>query len=161
MKSIPKLPFAIDRASRTDLSRQVTDGLRAAIRSGFFKPGDILPPVQAMRKALGVSVRAPLEAVRCLQDEGLVASRRHVGVIVLGSHEMSWKGHVLVIYPNVTPVFSKSVLEMRLSDRLLAACQTFAGLRRERPLHHRIGKRIVAIVGEEHIELERLTRNEM
>ena len=116
-----KLPFEVDRASRTDLPRQVTDGLRAAIRSGFFKPGDILPPVQAMRKALGVSVRAPLEAVRRLQDEGLVASRRHVGVVVLGRNEMSWKGHVLVVYPNVTPVFYKTVLEMRLSDRLLDA----------------------------------------
>lgn len=116
-----KLPFEVDRASRTDLPRQVTDGLRAAIRSGFFKPGDILPPVQAMRKALGVSVRAPLEAVRRLQDEGLVASRRHVGVVVLDRNEMSWKGHVLVVYPNVTPVFYKTVLEMRLSDRLLDA----------------------------------------
>ena len=115
------LPFKVDRASRTDLPRQVTDGLRAAILSGFFKPGDILPPVQAMRKALGVSVRAPLEAIRRLQDEGLVASRRHVGVVVLGRNEMSWKGHVLVVYPNVTPVFYKTVLEMRLSDRLLDA----------------------------------------
>ena len=120
-QQLAKLPFEVDRASRIDLPRQVTDGLRAAIRSGFFKPGDILPPVQAMRKALGVSVRAPLEAVRCLQDEGLVASRRHVGVVVLGRNEMSWKGHVLVVYPNVTPVFYKTVLEMRLSDRLLDA----------------------------------------
>lgn len=112
------LPFAVDRASRTDLPRQVTDGLRAAIKTGFFKSGDILPSVQELRKALGVSVRAPLEAIRCLADEGLVASRRHVGCVVLGRHEMSWKGHVLIIYPNITPVFYKSVIEMRVSDML-------------------------------------------
>ena len=31
---------------------------------------------------------------------------------------MSWKGHVLIIYPNITPVFYKSVIEMRVSDML-------------------------------------------
>ena len=113
------LPFAIDRASRADLPRQVTDGLRAAIKTGFFKPGDVLPPVQEMRKALGVSVRAPLEAIKRLADEGLVASRRHVGCVVLKRSEMSWKGHVLVIYPNAIPVFYKSKVDMGVSDRLL------------------------------------------
>ena len=122
VKKIPSetlLPFVVDKASRTDLPRQVADGLRAAIRTGFFKPGDILPTVQEMRRALGVSVRAPLDAIRRLADEGLVASRRHVGCVVLGRNEMSWKGHVLIIYPNVIPVFCKSVIEMGVSDRLL------------------------------------------
>ena len=113
------LPFAIDRASRADLPRQVADGLRMAIKTGVFKPGDVLPPVQVMRKALGVSVRAPLEAIRLLANEGLVASRRHVGCVVLGRNEMSWKGHVLIVYPNMVPVFYKSVIEMGVSDRLL------------------------------------------
>ena len=119
--SSPLLPFGIDRASRVDFSRQVADGLRASIKAGFFKPGDVLPSVQEMRKALGVSVRAPLAAIRMLVDEGLVASRRHVGCVVLGKNEMSWKGHVLIVYPNITPVFYKSVIEMRMSDRLMRA----------------------------------------
>ena len=117
----PLLPFGVDKASRTDLPRQVADGLRTAIKTGFFKPGDVLPPVQEIRKALGVSVRAPLAAIRMLVDDGLVASRRHVGCVVLGKNEMSWRGHVLIVYPNVTPVFYKSVIEMRVSDRLLRA----------------------------------------
>lgn len=112
------LPFRIDRASRIDLPRQVTDGLRSAIKTGFFKPGDVLPSVQEMRKFLGVSIRAPLSAIKTLKDEGLVASRRHVGCVVLGKHEMSWKGHVLVICPNTTPVFYKTVVDMHVSELL-------------------------------------------
>lgn len=119
ISSETRLPFTVDRASRADLPRQVTDGLRAAILSGFFRPGDVLPPIRELGKALGVSVRAPLEAIRILSNEGLLVSRRHVGCVVLGRNEMSWKGHVLIVYPNLIPVFYKSVIEMGVSDRLL------------------------------------------
>lgn len=71
------LPFSIDRSSRIKLPHQVADGLRAAVQSGFWKPGDRLPSSRELKTALGVSVRAPMEALQVLaEEEGLITMRK-------------------------------------------------------------------------------------
>ena len=92
-----ELPFRIDRASRRNLSDQVADGLREAIATGFFKPGDILPNLDEMSRQLGVSLRIPREAIERLKCEGLVNPRPSVGCQVLAKREMMWRGRVLFI----------------------------------------------------------------
>ena len=92
-----ELPFRIDRASRQNLSNQVADGLREAIATGFFKPGDILPNLDEMSRQLGVSLRIPREAVERLKCEGIVNPRPGVGCQVLAKREMMWRGRVLFI----------------------------------------------------------------
>ena len=79
--SCVRLPFSVDRSSRIKLPYQVADGIRSAIYSGFWKPGDRLPSSREMKELLGVSVRAPLEAFQILAKEGWMALREKCGVL--------------------------------------------------------------------------------
>lgn len=92
-----KIPFSINRNISTNLPEQVADGFRQAIRSGYYKPDDVLPPRDDIAKALGISVRIPREAIRILSDENLVCARRGVGCTVLARKDKLWKGRVLIV----------------------------------------------------------------
>ena len=54
----------------------VVDQVRRAIQLGRFVPGDKLPPERQLARQLGVSRTTVREAVRVLEAEGLVESRR-------------------------------------------------------------------------------------
>jgi DNA-binding FadR family transcriptional regulator len=73
------LPFAIDRNGSANLPEQVAEGFRGAIRSGHYRPGDILPSRGEIAQALGISVRIPREAMAILAAENLVRPRRGIG----------------------------------------------------------------------------------
>jgi len=97
MDSRLKIPFRINRNVRINLPEQVADGFRQAIRSGYYKPGDVLPPRGEIAKALGISMRIPREAIRILAAENLVCARRGVGCSVLAQKDRLWKGRVLIV----------------------------------------------------------------
>ena len=93
-----KLPaFTIDLTRRKALSDQLTEGLRRAILTGYYKEGDVLPPVRTLAKHFGVSLIVSCEAVRRLTDEGLVNPRPHIGSMVAPKNAKLWKGRVLLL----------------------------------------------------------------
>ena len=57
------IPFKVERTAAGSLSKQMTDGLREAIVSGFYKQGDVLPTILEWSNLLGVSIRVPEAAV--------------------------------------------------------------------------------------------------
>jgi DNA-binding FadR family transcriptional regulator len=78
-------------AIRTPASYElVVDQIRRAIRTGRFVAGQKLPPERELARQLGVSRTTVREALRVLQGEGLVETRRgrSGGPVVLGD-EMS------------------------------------------------------------------------
>ena len=88
------LPFSIDRSSRIKLPYQVADGLRSAIQSGVWKPGERIPSVRELKAALGVSVRAPMEALQMLAGEGIITLREKCGAVVASVCQPLVKGRV-------------------------------------------------------------------
>lgn len=91
------LPFRLDRASADSLSSQLTAGLREAIHSGVYRPGDALPPMPAMAASLSVSEIVVRSAYRRLAEEGLVIARPRLGTTVLPAKSPVWRGHVLCV----------------------------------------------------------------
>jgi DNA-binding FadR family transcriptional regulator len=74
-------------AIRTPASYElVVDQIRRAIRTGRFVAGQKLPPERELARQLGVSRTTVREALRVLQGEGLVETRRgrSGGPVVLG-----------------------------------------------------------------------------
>jgi len=67
----------------------VAERIRRAIHIGSYLPGDKLPPERVMARQLGVSRATLREAVRVLEGEGYVISRRgaHGGILVLDQVE--------------------------------------------------------------------------
>ncbi len=62
----PEMPFQVDHKLRVNIETQVTDGIRQAILSGFYKPGDFLPKAVDLTRGLHVSIRATKAAFRTL-----------------------------------------------------------------------------------------------
>ena len=67
----------------------VAERIRRAIHIGAYLPGDKLPPERMMAQQLGVSRTTVREAIRVLEGEGYVISRRgaHGGILVLDQVE--------------------------------------------------------------------------
>lgn len=94
-----RIPFSLDRKMAVPLSVQMADGLRAAIVSGFYRDGEVLPTIHEFARLLGTSVRIPREAITALASEGLLQPRRRIGCIVVGKGEPAWKGRILAVMP--------------------------------------------------------------
>lgn len=61
---------------------QAVGQIRAAILSGQYKPGERLPTEADLSSVLGVGRSTVREAIRVLEAEGLVDSRRGAGTFV-------------------------------------------------------------------------------
>ncbi|MBP5545506.1 MAG: GntR family transcriptional regulator [Kiritimatiellae bacterium] len=121
MKKMPAMPFKVDHALWGNIETQVTDGIRMAILSGYYKPGDILPSLVAFARGLGVSTRAPQTALRVLTQEGLVSPRTRRGTMVLGPRLGAFRGRVVIVQRDSLPIYYNSMIESRLCDRLTGA----------------------------------------
>ena len=115
------LPFAVDRTSRVKLPFQVADGLREAVRSGFYKPGDRLPSSRELKELLGTSIRAPMEALRMLAREGLITLREKTGAVVNASRTPLRNGRVLLVSIGGAQLPENAIRLERLRIKLKAA----------------------------------------
>lgn len=99
MPSKKAIPFAVNRNDARTLLAQVTDGLREAIVSGYYVPGDILPTSRELAHLLGVSMIIAAPALKRLADEGFVLARPRVGTVVRDRTAKRWLGHVVTVLP--------------------------------------------------------------
>ena len=120
-KDAPHVPFKVDRTLRIGIEAQVTDGLRTAILTGFYKPGEVIPTIDEFAEALGVSIRIPKAALRALTREGLVCPRRRWGTTVAGTSPGVFHGRIVLADPDINPTYYSSVLEKRLCRSLADA----------------------------------------
>jgi DNA-binding GntR family transcriptional regulator len=70
------------RYERKTLTQVAQQELRQAITAGTFRPGSQLPTEAELCEMLGVSRTVVREALRMLEDDGLVARRHGVGTFV-------------------------------------------------------------------------------
>ena len=109
-----RIPFRIDRSRPHSLVQQMTDSLRDAIESGYYRQGEQLPTIHEWTRELDVSIRVPEGAIANLVKEGLVVTRPRKGCMVLPQlAHRTWRGHVLFVRPMAT--WSHSVSEEMLS----------------------------------------------
>ena len=97
---VRRVPFRIDRNRPQSLVGQMTDGLRDAIVTGYYKPGDTLPTIHEWTRMLEVSIRVPEGALANLVKEGYVVTRPRQGCVVQPRNgRRVWRGHVLFVRP--------------------------------------------------------------
>ena len=104
-----KPKFSIDRSRRGDLANQIAAGLRTAINTGFYRAGEILPPVRDLAEILEVSKGVAENAVAKLREEGLISPRPAVGSVVCAPDRPLWKGQVLIIVPPAGNIFDNAL----------------------------------------------------
>jgi len=72
----------IDPKSNVPIFRQIADQLRRRVRRGVHKPGEMLPSLRALALEIGVNPNTIQRAYELLEREGVVESRRGVGIFV-------------------------------------------------------------------------------
>ena len=71
------------RQSRAPLYLQITEILRQNLDRGTWKPGDFLPTISELSKKYSVAKVTIRQALKILEEEGLLESRRGRGTTVL------------------------------------------------------------------------------
>jgi DNA-binding LacI/PurR family transcriptional regulator len=92
-----KPSFKIDRRLHGSYVAQMTDAIKDAIQSGYYKTGDVLPTLEELAEEGGVSLYIPRAAVKRLADEGFVVPRPGVGSVVIAKDAQVWRGHVVIV----------------------------------------------------------------
>lgn len=87
----PLAGLVLDANSTVPIFRQIVDGLRASIARGSVATGSHLPSVRTVAEELGVNPNTVQKAFAELEREGLVASERGRGMVVLGGTRQSAK----------------------------------------------------------------------
>ena len=114
-------PFEVNRMLRTGLAVQLADALRTAIHTGYYGPGDILPPIRDLSEITGMSSVLVSRAIRILKDERLVSPRPHIGCVVCAPDSPMWKGQVLIVVPPGGAIHYLNVVVGELRDALTSA----------------------------------------
>jgi len=89
----------------------IISNLRQRIRASGFRAGDMIPSQKELAQELGVSVVTVGQAMRCLQQEGMIASTRGKGTVVTPARS---NGHG----PNL--VYGLLVTAANINDPVLA-----------------------------------------
>ena len=73
----------IDPGSSRPIFEQVVDQIKFAIASKAVRPDEMIPSVRDLSKQLAINPNTIARAYRQLQDEGIVALRRGLGLAVV------------------------------------------------------------------------------
>jgi len=115
-----KIPFALARNDRASLTDQTVAGFRLAISSGYYKVGEILPPLKSIADELGVSMIVSRVAMKRLAEEGLVFPHPGLGSEVIGKGADVWRGRVLLVVPDRNDSYYVSIVGDILRRTLLS-----------------------------------------
>jgi GntR family transcriptional regulator, transcriptional repressor for pyruvate dehydrogenase complex len=106
----------------------VTERIRRAIHIGSYLPGDKLPPERTLAQQLGVSRTTVREAIRVLEGEGYVISKRGAsgGILVLDQAENEERIRPLLTekLPEIEELFDYRVAVEGAAARLAADRRT-------------------------------------
>ena len=75
-------PFRINRESNIPLNNQIKEHIRGQIYAGQLKPGDQLPTIKDLARALSVNFNTVALAYRDLAAQGVIFSARGKGTFV-------------------------------------------------------------------------------
>lgn len=76
----------VDPKSTIPIFRQIADQLRQSIDAGVYKTGEMLPSLRAMALEIKVNPNTVQRAYDALEREGVVETRRGVGIFVASSN---------------------------------------------------------------------------
>lgn len=104
------------RIDKTNLNDEITRQMISKILSGVLRPGDKLPPEREMAEQMSVNRNTLREALRRLEQLGLLSVRQGDGIYVLDYHEsgnIELLKHILVAWKEKTAEILYDILKIR------------------------------------------------
>jgi GntR family transcriptional regulator len=100
----------IDPNTPVPIFQQIADGIRAAVASGIYRPGDLIPSVRAQGLALLVNPNTVQRAYEQLERDGLIACKKGVGMIVCDESPLTARNGV---DQNLRNLFNQAIASAR------------------------------------------------
>jgi DNA-binding transcriptional regulator YhcF (GntR family) len=120
--------MVIDPKSSTPIYRQIVEQISDAIDAGVYRPGETLPSLRALAVEIRVNPNTVQRAYDELEREGIVHSRRGLGVFVSERKEIAARsrgeksaaaafrrGISTALESGITPARIRAVFESTLS----------------------------------------------
>lgn len=114
-------PFTLDRSRHGGLVEQLADALCKAIETGYYAPGDMLPPTRSLADILGISRVVAIRAMRRLSARRMIVQRPRHGSVVCAREHPLWKGQVLLVSTPGIGNADDDPMRIILRDSLIAA----------------------------------------
>lgn len=124
----------IDPKSNVPIFRQIADQMREAISAGVYETGEALPSLRALAVEIRVNPNTVQRAYDELEREGVIESRRGLGVFVVDRKRLTARGRAEKrvakslqdvvskgLADGVTPVRMRELLESSLQTELQSA----------------------------------------
>lgn len=87
------MSIRVDPSSPVPIFRQIADGLRGAVAAGAYRPGELVPSVRQQALALLVNPNTIQRAYDELERDGLLVSRKGVGMeVAAGAKQAATRG---------------------------------------------------------------------
>lgn len=83
------LPFTVQIEDGIPISDQVYQAVRKAVLTGQLQSGDLFPSVRALSQSLRISPTTAHKVVGQLKDQGYLASRPGIGMVIRSPEQPS------------------------------------------------------------------------
>ena len=93
--------FYVDPSGRTPIYKQLTDRIQNDIRRGILMPGEMLPSMNDLSKATGISKETVKKAYSILRDKGLVVPKQGKGFFVAEPDALA-KPTILILFDRLS-----------------------------------------------------------
>ncbi|MDR0846175.1 MAG: GntR family transcriptional regulator [Lactobacillales bacterium] len=100
----------LDKNSPTPLYEQIALDIKKQINAGILRPDDKLPSVREQAKELLINPMTISKAYQALTEEGVIASRKGVGVFVSDFHHADEDK-----IPELQKKFTQLLIELRFN----------------------------------------------
>lgn len=84
----------IEPSIPTPIFQQIADGIRSAVAAGVYRPGELIPSVRAQAMTLLVNPNTVQRAYELLEREGLIISKKGLGMVVAPQSQTSARNGV-------------------------------------------------------------------
>jgi DNA-binding transcriptional regulator YhcF (GntR family) len=105
--------MSVITGNKVPMYSQIAQAIKQRVRTGIYKPGDLLPSVRTIGKEFGVSVKAVHQAIHTLEESGVVQTHPGKGMIV-ASDETCERAAIIfgLIHPYMSSMgFHRDILE--------------------------------------------------
>jgi GntR family transcriptional regulator len=124
----------IDSKSNTPIYQQIVQQIRDAVAVGVYRPGEALPSLRALAVEIRVNPNTIQRAYEELERQGLIESRRGIGVFVIDRQTKAAKSKIeretqrglqesilAALNSDLTPARIRELFELALDSSVVKA----------------------------------------
>lgn len=104
--------MSVVSGNKIPIYTQIAQTIKQRVRTGQYRAGEVLPSIRTIGKEFGVSVKAVHQAMRTLEESGVIQSHPGKGIVIAAEDQCQRTAIIFgVIHPYSEMGFQRDVLE--------------------------------------------------